>query len=151
MLSSIRTRRRVSGATDCGLIDTSVAVVLETFDRSLLPTEISISSLTLAELSAGPYATSQLPDRARRQDHLQRIEATIECLDFDAACARAFGPIYAAVQAIGRKARGSRAVDLLIAATARGYGLPLYTLNGADFAGLDGLVEVIDLSQASSA
>jgi predicted nucleic acid-binding protein len=137
----------VHGQTDRGLIDTSVAIVLDALDPSLLPTELSISSVTLAELTVGPYAASELAERALRQDRLQRIEATIECLDFDPACARAFGPIYAAAQGIGRKARGARYVDLLIAATARGYGLPLYTLNGGDFAGLDGLVEVVALDQ----
>ena len=83
--------------------------------------------------------------RARRQDHLQRIEADLESLAFDSSCARAYGPIYAAIERIGRKARGARAVDLMIAATARAHLMPLYTLNGADFQGLDGLVEVVDL------
>ena len=44
--------------------------------------------------------------------------------------------------AAGRKARGARAVDLLIAATALANGLPLYTRNGDDFVGLDGLVDI---------
>jgi predicted nucleic acid-binding protein len=131
--------------TDRGLIDTSVAIVLETFDRSRLPTDVAISALTLAELTSGPYAVKSEAARALRQDRLQRIEANLECLDFDATCARAYGPIYAATWRIGRKARGARAIDLMIAATARAHGLPLYTLNGADFQGLDGLVEVIGL------
>ncbi len=55
----------------------------------------------------------------------------------------AYGRIYAAVTASGRKARGARAVDLLIAATACAASLPLYTRNGADFEGLEGLVVVV--------
>ena len=47
----------------------------------------------------------------------------------------------------GRKARGRRAGDLLIAATAIGAELPLYTLNPDDFAGIDGL-EVVELQAA---
>ena len=105
---------------------------------------MAISALTLAELTAGPHAASG-GERARRQDHLQRIEAGIECLDFDSACARAYGQIYWATRAIGRKARGARAVDLTIAATALGHQLPLYTLNAADFEGLDELIEIVDL------
>ena len=77
--------------SDRGLIDTSVAIVLETTDRSRLPAEIAISALTLGELSAGPYAAKSESARARRQDHLQRIEANLECLDFDSACAEVLG------------------------------------------------------------
>ena len=43
----------------------------------------------------------------------------------------------------GRKPRGARAVDLLIAATAIAESLPLYTRNPDDFQALDHLVEVI--------
>ena len=42
----------------------------------------------------------------------------------------------------GRKARGARAVDLLIAAATLAAGLPLYTRNGSDFLALEELVEV---------
>jgi predicted nucleic acid-binding protein len=137
----------VPGQTsDRGLIDTSVAIVLETTDRSRLPVDVAISALTLAELSAGPYAADSESGRARRQDHLQRIEAGIECLDFDPACARAYGQIYSATQEIGRKARVARAIDLMIAATARAHELPLYTLNASDLRGLESLVEIVDLS-----
>ncbi len=132
---------------DRGLIDTSVAVVLETLNRSLLPAELAISALTLAELTAGPYAARSGAERSRRQDHLQRIEASLESLAFDSASARAYGRIYAATIEIGRRARGARAVDLMIAATARAHEIPLYTLNGVDFRGLDDLVEVVDLGR----
>jgi hypothetical protein len=64
-------------------------------------------------------------------------------LPFDAEAARAYGRVYAAVAAAGRKARGPRAVDLLIAATALANELPLYTRNADDFRFLDGLVDVI--------
>jgi predicted nucleic acid-binding protein len=50
--------------------------------------------------------------------------------------------VYAAVREGGRKARGHRAVDLLIAAVARAHELPLYTCNPEDFRGLPG-VEVV--------
>jgi predicted nucleic acid-binding protein len=57
--------------------------------------------------------------------------------------ARAYGRVYAAVAQAGRKARGRRAVDLFIAATALANDLPLYTRNPADFAALEDLVKVI--------
>jgi len=125
-----------------GLIDTSVLIDLERIDRAALPAELAISSITLAELAAGPHATADPAERARRQDRLQRTEATFDPLPFDAAGARAFARIYAAVAAAGRKARGARAVDLLIAATALAAELPLYTSNPGDFKGLDGLLEI---------
>lgn len=69
----------------------------------------------------------------------------METLPFEAACARAYGRIYAEVLAAGRKPRGPRSLDLMIAATALAYTLPLYTLNAADLQGLEELVEIVDL------
>ncbi len=68
--------------------------------------------------------------------------ATFEPLPFDAAAARAYGRIYAGAIASGRKARGRRAVDLLIAAVALAADLPLYTCNAGDFAGLSDELDV---------
>ncbi len=50
---------------------------------------------------------------------------------------------YAAVVATGRNARGPRAVDLLIAATAVAANLPLYTRNINDFRGLEHLLAIV--------
>lgn len=126
-----------------GLLDTSVVIDLERIAEAALPDQVAISSLTLAELAAGPHATSDLGERARRQERLQRAETTFDPLPFDAAAARAYGVLYAAVVSVGRKARGRRAIDLLIAAVARGNDLPLFTKNPADFAGLESLVEIV--------
>ena len=90
-----------------------------------MPLELAISAISMAELAAGPHATPNRAERARRQDRLQRAEATFEPLPVDADVARAYGRLYAAVAASGRKARGRRSVDLLIAATAMAAGLPL--------------------------
>lgn len=125
-----------------GLIDTSVVIDLDHLDSDALPTEIAIAAVTLAELAAGPHATEDPPERARRQQRLQLVEATFDPIPFDAAAARAYGRVYAEVTAAGRKARGQRAVDLLIAATAVGAGLPLYTRNPADFDGLSAVLDV---------
>jgi predicted nucleic acid-binding protein len=128
---------------DRGLIDTSVVIDLEQLDSGQLPVEVAISCLTLAELSAGPHATDQPEERARRQDRLQRTEAAFDPLPFDAEAARSYGRIYAAIAAAGRKARGPRAVDLLIAATAHASSLPLYTRNPGDFRGLEDLLDIV--------
>ena len=126
-----------------GLLDTSVIIDLETIPATALPIEVAISSVTLAELAAGPHATADHTERSRRQDRLQRTEAAFDPLPFDADAARAYGRIFAAVAGAGRKPRGARAVDLLIAATALAAHLPLYTRNPDDFEALDDLVDVI--------
>lgn len=128
-----------------GLIDTSVVIGIDEVDPTRLPAKISISSLTLAELTSGPHAVTDELERARRQHRLQRFETGVEAVPFDAACARAYGPVYVAVVSTGRKARGSRAVDLMIAATALAYDLPLYTLNANDLRGLEKLIEIVDV------
>jgi predicted nucleic acid-binding protein len=109
-----------------GIVDTSVVIELERIDPNHLPVELALSAVTLAELAAGPHATADPEERARRQ-----------------AAARAYGRVDAAVAAAGRRARGRRGVDLLIAATALSSELPLYTRNPSDFAGLDHLLVVV--------
>jgi predicted nucleic acid-binding protein len=126
-----------------GLIDTSVVIDLEKIDPRRLPAEVAVSAITMAELAAGPHATTDAQERGRRQDRLQRAEAAFDPLPFDADAARAYGRIYSAVIASGRKARGARAVDLLIAATALALDLPLYTRNADDFRNLDRLLDVV--------
>jgi predicted nucleic acid-binding protein len=128
-----------------GLLDTSVVFDLGLLDPSQLPAEVAVSALTMAELAAGPHATTDPEERGRRQDRLQRAEATFDPLPFDTDAARAYGRIFSAIMATGRTARGARVFDLLIAATALAAGLPLYTRNGDDFLALDGLVEVVVL------
>ena len=126
-----------------GLLDTSVVIDLEHIEPSRLPIEVAVSAITMAELAAGPHATPDPEERARRQDRLQRAEAAFDPLPFDAEAARAYGRVYSAVIAAGRKARGARAIDLLLAAAACAAGLPLYTRNPDDFQALGDLVEVV--------
>jgi len=125
------------------MVDTSV--LIDPPPEKALPEEASVAAITLAELVAGVHATRDPNERAARQDRLQRVQATLEALPFDAAAARAYGRVFAAITAGGRKARGKRAIDLLIAATALSAGLPLYTRNVDDFSGLEGVVEVVEV------
>jgi predicted nucleic acid-binding protein len=144
MPASSRTPHRAAERRHArGLIDTSIVIDLERIVPDDLPRELAVSAVTMAELAAGPHATSDPAERARRQDRLQRAEATFDPLPLDASVARAYGRIYSAVAAGGRKARGRRAVDLFIAATALAAGLPLYTRNSNDFAGLGDLLEIV--------
>src|SRR5207237_9865126 len=123
------------GTTDC-------LTYLQLSVASYLHATLAIPAQTMAELASGPHATTDRQERARRQERLQRAEATFAPLPFDAKAARAFGRLYAAVAAKGRKARGRRAIDLLIAATAMAEELPLYTRNPDDFRGLAHLLDL---------
>ena len=139
------------GGSSRGLIDTSVVIGLERIDPRTLPGELASAAITLAELAAGPHATDDARERARRQQRLQLAEATFDPLPFDIECARAYGLIYAEAIRGGRKARRKRAVDLLIAATALSSGIPLYTANVEDFAGLDQVIEIEAVAEQPTA
>lgn len=64
-------------------------------------------------------------------------------MPFAAEAARAYGRLYAATVAAGRKARGRRALDLMIAATALAAGIPVYTCNPTDFEDMGRIVDVV--------
>ena len=126
-----------------GLVDTSV--VVDWHDPAViaaLPDEMAISVITAAELAAGPHLAADAVEAAKRQARLQEVESALEPIPFDAAAARSYGLVVAAVIRGGRKPR-SRFADLLIAATAHASRLDLYTRNGEDFTGLEGLVRVV--------
>ena len=133
------TNPAVSERTGRGVLDTSVVIAMrEIADPSALPEEPVITTVTLAELSAGPLVAKDEAERAARQAHLQQAEADFDPLPFDRASARAFGQVAASLRRSGRKP-AARAYDALIAATAMAHGLPVYTCNAADFDGIDGL------------
>jgi predicted nucleic acid-binding protein len=127
-----------------GLLDTSAVVDLDLIPDGALPAELAVSALTLAELAAGPHATTDPRLRSRRQEQLQRVEATFETVPFDGAAARAYGVVVATTASGGRTSR-RRAVGLMIAAAAVAAGLPLFTRNAADVAGLDDILEVVQV------
>lgn len=140
----IRTSNRVRERIAAGLLDTSVVIDLERIPVDRLPVQVSISAITMAELSAGPAASDNPHERARRQDRLQRAESVFEPIPFGTEAARAFGRVYAAVMDSGRQRR-RRLADLLIASVAIAEGLPLLTRNVEDFAGLGDLLTIIDV------
>jgi tRNA(fMet)-specific endonuclease VapC len=128
-----------------GVLDTSTLIVLSRLDDgAVLPAEPLITAVTLAELSVGPLIAASDEERVARQAHLQQAEADFQPLPFDAPAARAFGSVAASLRRAGRKT-AARAYDAMIAATAIANGLPVYTCNPDDFAGIDGL-EVVAVS-----
>lgn len=138
-----------------GLLDTNIVILRRWVDPRELPGEMAISAITLAELSAGPHEVrrndeqdvyDENAERARCLEILQRVESEFDPVPFDAEAARLFGRLAAAVVAADRKPR-RRVVDLMIAATALAEGLPLFTTNPGDFAGLVGLVRVVQVTR----
>lgn len=127
-----------------GLLDTSVVIDHDVIDAGLLPDQSAIAAVTLAELAAGPHATEDKDERARRQDRLQWATATWDPLPFDAEAARMYGRMFAAARAAGQKSR-SRLADLLVASTAAANSLPVYTRNPSDFDALKGIIKVVPL------
>jgi predicted nucleic acid-binding protein len=134
-----------------GLLDTNILILRRWVDPAELPDEMAISAVTLAELSAGPHQVrpdgvqaeySEHAERARRLDVLQRAENEFDPIPFDAEAARAYGRVTAAVIAAGR-----RTADLMIAATAIAAGLPLFTTNPGDFAGLAGVLTMVPVTR----
>jgi predicted nucleic acid-binding protein len=138
-----------------GLLDTNVIVLRRWIEPAELPDLMAISAITLAELSAGPHLVRSNDDqteyderteRARRIDMLQRAENEFDPVPFDAEAARIYGRLESAVVAAGRQPR-RRVADLMIAATAIGEDLPLYTTNPDDFASLDDLLTVVSVTR----
>jgi predicted nucleic acid-binding protein len=127
-----------------GLLDTSAVIDLPELPADVLPNSSAISAITGAELAAGPHSTTDPVDRAVRQQRVQWAEATFDALPFDRGAARAYGHLSALVIAAGHTPR-RRVADLRIAATAAAAGLPLFTRNPADFAGLHTVVTVVPL------
>ena len=128
-----------------GVLDTNALILLPRLESpALLPPEPLITAITLAELSVGPLVTTDEAEQAARQAQLQQAEADFDPLPFDASAARAFGQVAASLRRSGREP-GTRSYDALIAATALSLGLPLYTVNAADYRGIDGL-EVVAIA-----
>ena len=119
------------------LLDTSVLIGSEA------PGELegAISAASLAELHFGVLAARDADERALRAQRLGVIEATFDPLPIDAAVAREWGRLAAAVRERGGQPR-RRAMDLAIAATANVAGVPLITHDAADFRLIDDLVSV---------
>ena len=118
------------------LLDTSVLIGAE----SPGDVEGAISAASLAELHFGILVAAEENERARRSQRLGVIEATFDPLPVDAAVAREWGRLAAAVVSRGGKPR-RRALDLVIAATANVHQVPLMTLNPKDFALIADLVD----------
>ena len=121
------------------MLDTSTVVLLGRLtDPSSLPMDSLVSAITLAELSVGPQVARTAKERAARQAHLQQAESDFDVVPFGPDAARAFGRVAVSLRSSGRKP-AARAYDALIAASALAEGVPIFSCNPDDFAGIEGL------------
>ncbi|MEV6910192.1 type II toxin-antitoxin system VapC family toxin [Amycolatopsis sp. NPDC051071] len=132
-----------------GLLDTNILILRRAIDHAQLPDLMSISAITLAELSVGPHYTDDPAERARRTELVQRVEAEFDPLPFGVEAARIFGRVSASVLAFGRTPR-RRIADLMIASVAAAHRMPLYTTNPQDFEGLKELLDVVPVDRPKS-
>lgn len=139
--------QKIGGLGRRALIDTSVLASLKKSEIRRISPAATASTLTVAELVRGLHTASDDLERGRRLHQLRQVENSLEVLPFDTDCAQAYGRAAAAVERIGRKPRGSRALDLMIATTALAHDLPL----SKDLRGLEGLVEIVDVELPSGA
>jgi predicted nucleic acid-binding protein len=119
------------------LLDTSVLIGAE----SPGDLEGAVSAASLAELHFGVLVATDEDERARRAQRLGVVEATFDPLPIDAAVAREWGRLAAAVASRGGRPR-RRAIDLAIAATANVHQVPLLTHDVKDFGALADLVDI---------
>jgi predicted nucleic acid-binding protein len=120
------------------LLDTSILIGAQA------PGDIegAISAASLAELHFSLLVAADPEETARRAQRLGVVEATFDPLPIDAAVAREWGHLAAAVvERRGQPRR--RAIDRAIAATANVHGVPLLTADIADFAIVKDLVALV--------
>ena len=101
--------------------------------RQFSPSDLCISSITLAELEFGVENSSK-PERNRLA--LSLFLSGIEIVPFDEKAAREYGIIRKQLADSGRMIGAN---DLLIAAHAKSLGLTLVTNNTDEFNRIDGL------------
>ncbi len=95
--------------------------------------ETAVSALVLAELNYG-FRNSDRPDQ--NFERLRQMLSVVEVVQFDEACADAYGRIRLNLK---RKGRPCGYIDNLIAATALAKNATLVTHNTKHFADVDGL------------
>lgn len=123
------------------ILDTSVVIAA---DIGPLEGELAISAITLAELHFGVLVAKKRQIRAERLRRLLKLQQDFDPLPLDGTVAASYGQLAAAVAAAGRQPR-TRALDLLIAATAHAHSARLYTRNAADLHGLENLIDIASI------
>lgn len=119
------------------MLDTSVFIAAESgraLNADLVPSQVTTTVITLAELNAGVLAAGTTQARADRLATLDSI-SDLEVLSVDDDAARMWARLRVHLAESGRRARIN---DLWIAAIAASRGLPVITQDN-DFAVFDGV------------
>ena len=123
------------------ILDTSVLIAT---DIPKLDGDLAISAASRAELHFGVLVTTDSSTRAERLRRLSFLQRSFDALPIDDEVAAQYGRLAAAVVDAGRQPR-SRAMDLLIAATAVAHNARLYTRNASDLIGIEHLVDIFSV------
>jgi len=125
------------------VVDTSVLVAAERGTLSLNALQIiqpgarlAVAAITVSELLHGYHRARTKSTRVAREKFISSVLAELEILPFDLRVAREHARIWAELAEQGRMIGP---YDLLIAATALAYGVPLATLNEREFRKVEGL------------
>jgi predicted nucleic acid-binding protein len=127
----------VSEQATRGLLDTSVFIAREVeraLDERLLPEELAVSAVTIAELHVGVLAAADLDTRARRLATLESL-ADIEVLVVDETVAASWALLRVHLATAERRLNVN---DLWIAATALAHRIPVVTQD-EDFGPVEGV------------
>jgi hypothetical protein len=130
----------VDPTTVRAILDTSVLLAPSV---QPLEGELAISAVSLADLQFGVLVTNDPSTRANRLRRLTEFQRRFTALPIDDSVAASYGQLAAA--AVSTAGRRVRATDLLIAATAHAHRARLYTRNAVDLAGLEDLIDIVEV------
>lgn len=113
-----------------GLLDTNIFISLElgrSINSQMIPDELAISVITLAEFEFGVYSATDQQTRAKRMATFRKV-MKFETIEITSDIAS----VWAAVRASGQTKKSSLSEnDVWIAATAINQGVPLVTQDRA--------------------
>ena len=136
-----------SSKVNC-LLDTNILISfgnsLETAPDLVGLGTLHVSALSWAELSRGLYSTQDVHEFRRRQGALRTLNEHFGSgLAFDDQCIPAYEFVISKLSEGGRSTR-AHVIDRMIAATAITHSLAIVTRDKAGFAGLEGLVPILE-------
>jgi toxin FitB len=129
---------------ESGVLDTSAYIDLALLDPAALPATPELTAITMAELHQGVAMAKDAASRAARTEKLGAAIIEFEPLPFDGQAAARYGTLVALTIQANRDPKPRR-MDLMIAAIASAHGLPLYTRNAKDLAGLADMLLIVEI------